>query len=392
MSPEARIPTRRITAIQSPIVTEVARWVKAKPGALSMGQGVVSYSPPANLYAGLIQSMQAPNRHLYSAVDGLHELKHVIADKLGADNDIEMTDEQAIVVTAGANMGFLNAILAICDNDDEVILISPCYFNHEMAINMIGCHAKLVASDKNYQPVLSSIEKAISKQTRAIVTVSPNNPAGVIYSKESLLGINRLCREYGLYHIADEAYEYFTFDDYQHYSPAANAAAVDHTISLYSLSKTYGMASWRIAYMLIPKHLHADVVKVQDTNLICPPVISQLAAKTMLSEYRDYYAPQLKMIKSNRQICIEALRALEIDHHMAPSHGAFYLYLDFPHSVSSMTLVRRLIDEFGIAGIPGSTFGHSNHCSIRISYGAFDTRTTTEAVSRLVAGLNSILG
>ncbi len=202
----------------------------------------------------------------------------LIATKLKTENGIELGNERQVIVTAGSNMGFLNAVLAITSPGDEVILQTPYYFNHEMAIAIAGCRAVPVSTDANYQLRLEAIQQAITERTRAIVTISPNNPTGVVYSEADLRAVNYLCTSRGIYHITDEAYEYFTYDDSKHFSAGAIPGSVDHTISLYSLSKAYGFASWRIGYVVVPIHLFDAMMKIQDTNVICPPVISQYAA------------------------------------------------------------------------------------------------------------------
>ncbi|MFN7658370.1 MAG: aminotransferase class I/II-fold pyridoxal phosphate-dependent enzyme, partial [Dolichospermum sp.] len=107
-----------------------------------------------------------------------------------------------------SNMGFINAILAITSPGDEIILNTPYYFNHEMAIKMAGCHPILVPTDTDYGLIPPAIAAAITEKTRAVVTVSPNNPTGVVYSEMALRQVNQICREKGIYHISDEAYEY----------------------------------------------------------------------------------------------------------------------------------------------------------------------------------------
>jgi len=135
----------------------------------------------------------------------------VLAAKLRRENGIDVSAGSRVMVTAGANMAFVHAVLAITSPGDEIILNVPFYFNHEMAIQMAGCTAVRVATDERYQPRLEALRAAITGRTRAIVTVTPNNPSGAVFSEEALRAINTLCGERGLYHIADEVYEYFTY-------------------------------------------------------------------------------------------------------------------------------------------------------------------------------------
>ena len=206
-------------------------------------------------------------------VEGQPDLLAILRDKLTRENGIAL-DGRKVVVTSGGNMAFLNAVLAITDPGDEVILPIPFYFNHEMALTVIGCRAVGVRTDARYQLDLAALRAAITARTRAIVTISPNNPTGAVYPEADLRAVNALCAEHGIVHVTDEVYEYFTYDDARHYSPGRDASSRAHTISLFSLSKAYGFASWRIGYMVVPDELFDAVNKIQDTNLICPPVVS----------------------------------------------------------------------------------------------------------------------
>ncbi len=112
-----------------------------------------------------------------------------------------------------------------------------------------------------------------------------------MFTEAALREVNALCRERGLYHLADEVYEYYTYDGVGHVSPGSFPGAAGHTISMYSLSKAYGFAGWRIGYMAYPEHLAAAMMKSQDTILVCPTVISQVAAEAAIDVGRAYCAP-----------------------------------------------------------------------------------------------------
>ncbi|MER3587875.1 MAG: aspartate aminotransferase, partial [Mastigocladus sp. ERB_26_1] len=138
-------------AVQSPIIPVVGELIKNNPGTISLGQGVVAYAPPSEAIEFLPKFLAEPKNHLYKAVEGIPPLLTAITEKLQTFNSIEINTNNCIVVTAGSNMGFLNAILAITNVGDEIILNTPYYFNHEMAITMAGCHPVLVETDENYQ-------------------------------------------------------------------------------------------------------------------------------------------------------------------------------------------------------------------------------------------------
>jgi aspartate/methionine/tyrosine aminotransferase len=381
----------RMREVQSPIIPIVGALVRRHPGTISLGQGMVWYGPPGEVSAALHGFGSDPDHHRYQAVEGIPALIASLETKLDRENRIATGAEAQIVVTAGGNMAFINAVLAVADPGDEIILPAPFYFNHEMAIAMIGCRAIIVPTDADYQLSPEAIIKALTPRTRAVVTVSPNNPTGAVYREADLRAVNDLCRERGIFHISDEAYEYFTYDGARHFSPGSIRDAAAHTISLFSLSKSYGMASWRIGYMVIPARLTEAVRKIQDTILICPPVISQHAAIGALAAGPGYPRQHLAALSATRALIREKLNQLREICRVPTAGGAFYYYLDLETALDPLGLVERLIREYGVAAIPGTAFGDAAGCHLRISYGALRPETVQEGVGRLVAGLGAIL-
>jgi aspartate/methionine/tyrosine aminotransferase len=381
----------RMEAVQSPIIPIVGQLIKDNMGTISLGQGVVSYSPPADSFKFLSTFLEDSENHKYKAVQGIQLLLTAIEAKLKEDNNINLNQQQKIVVTAGANMAFVNALLAITSPGDEIILNTPYYFNHEMATIMASCHPVLVKTDKNYQLSLDAIEAAITEKTKAVVTISPNNPTGVVYSESLLREVNQICQRKGIYHISDEAYEYFTYEGIKHFSPGSIVGSEDYTISIYSLSKAYGFASWRIGYMIIPEHLFVGINKIQDTILICPPVISQYAALGALEAGKAYCLGHLEKIAVVRKIVLEYLQDLQNLCTITSANGAFYFFLKINRDLDDFELVKRLIEQYKIAALPGSTFGMKEGCYLRLAYGSLQPETAAEGMERLVKGLKEIL-
>ncbi|MGF1485734.1 MAG: pyridoxal phosphate-dependent aminotransferase [Prochloraceae cyanobacterium] len=381
----------RTIAVQSPIIPAIGALIRDNPGTISLGQGVVYYSPPTAALANLSEFFSDRENHKYKSVRGIPQLLTAITKKLKQENGIEIVaGENCIVVTAGSNMAFMNAILALTNPGDEIILQLPYYFNHEMAITLANCQPILVETDENYQLKPAAIERSITERTKAIVTISPNNPTGAVYSRSALAEVNKICRERGIYHISDEAYEYFTYDRIKHYSPGSCPQSRDRTISLYSLSKAYGFASWRIGYMVIPDRLLDGIKKIQDTLLICPPVISQYAAYQSLEVGISYAKEHLLQINKIREMMLKSLESIADLCTVAPAEGAFYLFLKVNLKIDSFELAKKLIEVDRVAVIPGNTFGMDRGCYLRVAYGAIDLETAKIAMTRLVKGLRAI--
>ena len=391
MGPSSMQVSRRVEAVQSPVIPVIGEMIRATPGAISLGQGVVSYPPPPQA-AERAARHAAGADHLYKPVQGVPELLAAIRQKhIGDDGFDPAGDDRAIVVTAGGNMAFMNAILAIADPGDEIILPTPYYFNHEMAVAIANCKAVLVPTDENYQLRVEALRAAITPRTRAIVTISPNNPSGAVYPADALRQVNQVCRDAKIYHISDEAYQYFTYDGAEAFAPASIDRSAAHTIALYSLSKSYGFASWRIGWMVIPQHLLTAVKKIQDTILICPPVVSQHAAIGAMEAGRGYCDGQIDEIRAVREIVLNELKSLERLVTIPPADGAFYFLARVHTDAPAMTVVERLIKEYGVGVLPGDTFGIDDACCLRIAYGALTRATAHEGIRRLVRGLKGIL-
>jgi aspartate/methionine/tyrosine aminotransferase len=377
-------------SVQSPIIPIVGELIRSNPGTISLGQGVAYYGPPPEAADAIETFLADPENHKYKLVQGIPELLNTIQAKLQTENGIS-TEGSRIVVTAGANMGFVNAILAVTDPGDEIILQLPYYFNHEMAVVIADCKAVCVPTDDDYQLQLDSIAVAITDRTRAIVTISPNNPTGSVYRESLLRQVNELCRQKGIYHISDEAYEYFTYNGVEHFSPGSIEGSAEHTISLFSLSKAYGFASWRIGWMVIPEHLYTPIRKIQDTILICPPVISQWAAVGAMRAGAGYCRQKLRMTTEVREIFLNELSSIRDLVTVPRADGAFYFLLRVHTDLDSMKLVKCLIEEHKVAVVPGMTFGMEDRCYLRVAYGALQKETAAEGIGRLVSGLKKIL-
>jgi aspartate/methionine/tyrosine aminotransferase len=381
----------RMQAVQTPIIPVVAELIRRHPGTISLGQGVVHYGPPQQALDAVGPFLANPRNHKYHAVEGIAPLVRALGQKLTEENGIPIGDHNRVVVTAGGNMAFFNALLAIADPGDEVILLAPYYFNHEMAVGMLNCRAVVVPLDGDYQIDLSAVAAAITPRTRAIVTISPNNPSGAVYPRATLTAVNQLCRERGVYHISDEAYEYFVYDGAEHFSPASLPGAAEYTISLYSFSKAYGFASWRIGYMVIPEALTVAVRKAQDTILICASVISQHAALGALQAPVEYRRANLARVAEVREMVLEELADVRSFCTIPQALGAFYFLLRVDTPLNAMSVVERLIQEYGVAVIPGTTFGLDGGCCLRVAYGALERETIATGVGRLVQGLQAIV-
>ena len=386
-------PQLRLASVETPTIPTIAALVRNNPGTISLGQGVVNYGPPAEAIAALPGMMGDGSLHKYLGVSGHPGLVEAIQAKLAEENQVHLGSDAMLMVTAGSNMAFLNSVLAVADPGDEFILPMPFYFNQEMALRMCGCVPVPVPANADWSLNVDAMAAAITPRTRAIITVSPNNPTGAVYSEASLRAINALCAQHGLYHFSDEAYEYFTYEGVKHFSPASIPGAMKHTLSFYSMSKNYGMASWRVGYVVFPANLFDAMNKVQDTNLICAPMPSQLLAIQALKQGRNWVAPKIQALSEVRQTVYRTLEGLGDLVQFPKTQGAFYVLMKLPglaQGVEPIDFNRAMTEKFKVASIPGFAFGLTDSHQAnyqRLSYGALEAASVAEGVQRYVAAV-----
>jgi aspartate/methionine/tyrosine aminotransferase len=174
-------------------------------------------------------------------------------------------------------------------------------------------------------------------------------------------------------------------------SAASLPGAERHTISMFSLSKAYGFAGWRLGYLTYPEHLAAAMAKIQDTILVCPTVAAQVGALAALGVGRDYCQPHVAELASIRDVVIDELGALAPLASVPAADGAFYVLLRVDTAMPPMQLAERLIREHKVAVIPGPAFGMTSGCFFRVAYGALQKDTVAAGIGRLVTGLRAIL-
>jgi aspartate/methionine/tyrosine aminotransferase len=282
-----------------------------------------------------------------------------------------------------------------------VILPLPAYFNHVMAVQLAGGVAVPVTAGAVPDP--DRLRAAITPRTRAIVTISPNNPSGVVIPAVVLEEINALCAERGLLHISDEAYEWFVHGPVPHVSPGHRTGAAAHTASLYSLSKAYGMAGWRVGYAVVPEALQPALAKVLDTVQICPAALTQRAAAAALATEPSWGRERVATLRPRRAQLLERVarwrdEGLPVRLWVEPD-GAFYglLRVEGPlevagHALDSDGVMEWLALEQGVAAVSGRAFGWepTGAHTLRLSYGMVSEPALAEALERLGAGLRQL--
>ncbi|MBM5817466.1 MAG: aminotransferase class I/II-fold pyridoxal phosphate-dependent enzyme [Cyanobacteria bacterium K_Offshore_surface_m2_239] len=402
-------PAARLEAVRDPVIPQLGDWLRRRPDTLSLAQGMVDWAPPAAVRRAVLEALETPGAGLdrYGGTWGDPELLEAVTRQL-RDNDGLDLDGSHLLVTTGSNMAFAALVQVICDPGSEVILPLPAYFNHEMAVRLAG--GVPVGVEAGPVPDPEALAAAITPRSRAIVTISPNNPSGVVIPEAVLRAINTLCAARGLLHISDEAYGSFTHGTVPHFSPGRVSGAGAHTATLHSLSKTYGLAGWRMGYAAVPQVLRPALVKVLDTVQICPTLISQRAAAAALTTDPSWVRERVATLLPRRAQLLAAVEGwrqegLPVRLWVEPE-GAFYglLVVDGLAAEDRTSGGRRRLDsdglmealalEEGVATVSGLAFGLAvpGAAVLRLSYGMLSGPPLVEALERLGAGLRRVCG
>lgn len=384
----------RMAAVVPPVVPLVQKLAAECPGTLSLAQGMVFFGPPNALLERVLTRL-LPDDARYGAVQGDRSLREAYAAHLSALHGYPQTGlAERLFVVSGANAGFLQTVLCLSAPGDEVILFEPFYFNHEMAIQIAGCTPRVLPRRALDEPGLATLNAAIGPKTRAVVTVSPNNPTGEMLAPAILERVNHCAAGRGVFHISDEAYDELVFGPIPHTAPGARAGSDAHTIAIYSMSKSFGMAGFRLGCVVLPERLMDDFCKVGDTNLICPARVVQRVGTTLLEQWQSERRALIARIGEQRAVLCERI-ADQLPHLLDyPSTGALYLWLPLPTAMDPMQATRELIAQEGVAVLPGSAFyaegGVATPPRIRVSFGGVRGRDFMRACDRLMSGLERL--
>jgi aspartate/methionine/tyrosine aminotransferase len=351
---------------------------------INLGQGVPGFAPVASAVEAARHALEEPSAHVYSADAGLLSLREALSSWLAVRNGLTADPETEIVITAGANQGFLLAVLTLLEPGDKVLLPTPCYFNHEMSIRIVGAVPIEVPlrEETGFQLTLDDLDPYFEKQPRALVAVSPNNPTGAVYDPKELERMTVALASRGVVAIFDETYHAFLYDGARHLSPGSISDARSYVITLGSFSKTFSLAGWRVGYLIAPRDFVQQAIKIQDSMLVCAPVISQRAALGALQTPSEELTRRCAALSVRRQLISQQLS--EIPRlHWQPTSGAYYAFVRVEGCTDSVALAWDLLDRAHLAVVPGGIFGQRGEGHLRLSYGSVQSAELEEACHRL---------
>ncbi len=382
---------RNIRKVIDPPIQEIKELGRGREGLLSFAQGLPWFGPPAAARERALARLRRGEGDGYSPDPGRDRLRELLAEDLRRRGMANAGDEN-VLVTPGANQALYILLAVLADRGDEVILFRPYYFNNLMALQMLGLKPVLVDSEDDGSIDPRKIRRAVTARTRAMIVISPNNPNGAVLERRHVEEIAALAREKGIWLISDEAYRDFAWDR-PHVSPLATAGG--NVIGVFSFSKSFGMAGWRLGFMHAPGEVIGQALKAADTLHICAGLPAQILAEEALAEKPGYPESFRGAMRRSRDLLVAALQPLCASGLLGAlrSAGGFFLFvsLDPRRAASGWEAARLLVLEQGVATVPGEVFGMHGRPFLRISYGNLPPEAMSTAAPRLAAALAAIL-
>lgn len=379
---------KRVAGLVAPqfdiINARAAAWRERGADVISLGQAVPGFLPPAAALEAAATALADSDTHVYSADSGLPALRETLCRRLASQLQASVEPEREMIITAGANQAFLLALLTLLEPGDEVVLPSPCFMNHEMAVRAVGAlpvEAPL-AEHTGFALHLADLEPFLTSRTRAVVVVSPNNPTGAVYSPAELEKIGRAMLARGIYVLADETYMHFVYETARHYSLASLPEWRNGILVCGSFSKSFAMTGWRAGYLIAPREVITEALKIQDAMIICAPVIAQKAVLAAVTGEWDYALQFIPELNARRQYVRDRLKGIpSLSWH--PTEGGFFAFARVVGCEDAEQLAMEVLDRVHVVTIPGNFFGRSGQGFLRLSYGAVGIPALQEAFDRL---------
>ena len=387
----------RIGAITESATLAVDAKAKAKKAAgediIGFGAGEPDFPTPPAIVAAAAAACADPKNHRYTPAGGLPELKAAIVAKTARDSSYAAQASQ-VLVTNGGKQAVYEAFATLLDPGDEVLLPAPYWTTYPEAIKLAGGVPVDVVTteDQGYRVSVEQLEAARTDRTKALLWCSPSNPTGAVASPEQVAAVGRWALEHGIWVVADEIYEHLVYGGAEHVSmPVVVPELADTCVVINGVAKTYAMTGWRVGWLIGP----VDVVKAA-TNLQSHATsnvnnVAQVAALEALTGDLSAVAEMRTAFDRRRQTMVRLLN--EIPGVECPEpFGAFYCYPSVKALLgrsirgrvcaSSAELAELVLDEAGVAVVPGEAFGTPGY--FRLSYALGDAELE-QGVRRLGA-------
>lgn len=373
----------RIRPSATAAIAEAARRMASEGRAvISLSTGELDFDTPEHIQQAAIDAM-SQGQTRYTSVSGTAALKQAIIGKFQRDNDLTYTADQVIAST-GAKQIIFNALLATLEPGDEVVFVAPYWVSYPEMVLLTGATPVVVTPEPadDFKLTAQSLAAVLTPKTRWLLLNSPGNPSGALYSAEQLQALGEILRGYPRVLImSDDIYEPIVFEGRFASFAQAVPDLYDRTLTINGVSKSHAMTGWRLGYAGGPDWLIKGIELLQSQSTTNPSSISQAGAVAALNGPQDFIAHWCERLRVRRDHALEVFASARPLLNVACPPAAFYLYVECAALIGKTTpagdiitsdvdLCRYLLEDAGVAVVPGTAFGLAPY--FRVSYSVSD--------------------
>lgn len=355
--------------------------VSARKDVITLGVGEPDFVTPWHVREAAVYALET-GKTQYTSNAGMPELRAEIGQYLNDSFQVAYDPASEIVVTVGGSEAIDLALRALISPGDEILIPEPCYISYSPITALSGGVAVGIetTADNQFKLTAEALRNSITPKSKVLILCYPSNPTGGIMTYEDWLPIAKVVEEHDLIVISDEIYAELTYGT-KHVSFAAVPGMKDRTILVSGFSKAFAMTGWRLGYMCGHPELIAAMLKIHQYTVMCAPIMAQYAA---LEALRNGLEEKDKMVESynqRRRLVVKGFRDIGLECH--EPQGAFYAFPSIASTgLDSETFAQRLLEEAGVAAVPGQVFGLGGEGFLRCSYATSVTQLT-EALDRI---------
>jgi len=375
---------------EAPPIPEAKAWAAAYDGSrgplIDLSQAVPGYPPHPDMLARLGAAAATREAASYGDILGDAALRARYAAHVSALYRARIAPDQ-VAITAGCNLGFVVAMMALAKAGDAVMLPCPWYFNHKMALDMLGIETVPIPcrAENGLVPHVADAERALGDRVRAVVLVTPNNPTGAVYPPATIAAFHAFCAEPRITLVIDETYRDFLPSNAPPHGLFADKSRCANLIQLYSFSKSYCIPGHRVGALVADPEAVGEIAKILDTLQICAPRAAQLVLPWAIPALADWRAGNRAEIARRADAFRAAMAALE--GWEIASIGAYFAYVRHPYDGrSGAEICEWMARERGVLCLPGTYFGPGQEAFIRVAFANVDAAGIAELPARLSIG------
>ncbi|MEM6427910.1 MAG: pyridoxal phosphate-dependent aminotransferase [Deinococcota bacterium] len=336
--------------------------------AIILGRGDPDFDTPAHIIAAAKDAM-ANKAHEASPPEGLLSLREAIAERVKRVNGVEVDPKGEVVVTNGGQEALFLMVLATIGEGEALLVPEPNYNTYKDSVSFAGGHVVGMPTypGESFRVDPERVRQTLTPEVKALLLVSPNNPAASVISKEDQLALLDIAKEHDLIIIADDIYDLMIYDDFVHTSPASLPGGLERTLTLNALSKAYAMTGWRMGWVTGPADLMARVRDLKTAVSGPASTIAQYAALTALTGPQAEMHAMVDTYKKRRHIVLDYLDQMGFSY--GTPQGGQFVFVNIDHTgMSSLELSQKILTNAHVLAYPGGAFSEDMDHFLRITF------------------------